>query len=107
MNGWDSIGHPTIFKWLVSVRYSYVVATFLSTFQIMVEKTGLRVIGSIAGSIILLITYYKYFGHDSISKYLERRIIITEYEEKHALIPPPGNLSVVGVTVNLFMLQQF
>ena len=71
----------------------------------MVEKTGLRVIGSIVGFIILLITYYNHFGHDSISRYLEKRVIITEYEEKYALIPPPGNLSsVVGVTINLFML---
>ena len=70
----------------------------------MVEKTGFRVIGSIAGSLILLITYHNYFGHDSISKYLEKRIILTEYEEKHALIPPPGNLSVVGVSINLFMV---
>ena len=73
--------------------------------KVMVEKTGLRVIGSLAGSLLLLIIYYNYFGHDSISRYLEKRVIITEYEEKHALIPPPGNLSSVeGVTINLFML---
>ena len=56
----------------------------------MVEKTRLKDIGYIAVSIILLITYFLYFGKDSIERYLEKRVIITEHEEKHVTIPPPG-----------------
>ena len=56
----------------------------------MIEKTRLKDIGNVAVSIILLITYYFYFGTDSIQRYLEKRIIITEHEEKHMTIPPPG-----------------
>ena len=56
----------------------------------MIEKTRLKDIGNVAVSIILLITYYFYFGKDSFQRYLEKRIIITEHEEKHVTIPPPG-----------------
>ena len=70
----------------------------------MVEKTRLKDIGNIAVSIILLITYYFYFGKDSFQRYLEKRIIITEHEEKHVTIPPPGNMSAVGLPINVFML---
>ena len=56
----------------------------------MVEKTRFKNIGNIAVSIILLITYYFFFGKDSIHRYLEKKVIITEHEEKHVTIPTPG-----------------
>ena len=37
------------------------------------EKTRLKDIGYIAVSIILLITYFLYFGKDSIERYLLKR----------------------------------
>ena len=73
----------------------------------MIEKTRLKDIGNVAVSIILLITYYFYFGKDSIERYLEKRIIITEHEEKHVTIPPPGtHLTKSCYTINLNLLQQ-
>ena len=56
----------------------------------MVEKTRLKKFGNIAVSIILLITYYFYFGKDSIHRYIEKKVVITEHEEKHVTIPTPG-----------------
>ena len=72
----------------------------------MVEKTRLKDIGYIAVSIILLITYFLYFGKDSIERYLEKRVIITEHEEKHVTIPPPGKQVISRCSNKPALFQQ-
>ena len=57
----------------------------------MPPRKKLKLVVNIAASIVLLITYNIFFGHQFIEKYLHRTVIITEEEEKYVSIPPPSN----------------
>ena len=57
----------------------------------MVSTIFVKSVANMVVSAILLVTYVYFFGQKSIRRYLEKSVIITEQEEKHAFIPQPGN----------------
>ena len=56
----------------------------------MVNKIAVRNVANISVSLILFIMYVSMFGQKSIEQFLEKKIIITEHEEKASSMPPPG-----------------
>ena len=59
------------------------------------NKIAVRNAANIAVSMILFIMYVSMFGQNSIERFLEKKIIITEHEEKPSSMPPPGKESLL------------
>ena len=66
----------------------------------MVDSIVTRNIATTVISIILLLTYSYFFGQKSIQRYLERKILITEHEEKPLSIPPPGKIDKSNIDID-------
>ena len=54
-------------------------------------EMSLRVVFHIAVSIVLVIIYVFAFGDESMRKYREKAVIVTEHEEYIADMPQPGH----------------
>ena len=63
----------------------------------MVNKIAVRNVANIAVSMILFIMYVSMFGQKSIEQFLEKKIIITEHEEKASSMPPPGTEFLLSI----------
>ena len=66
----------------------------------MMNKIAVRNVANIAVSMILFIMYVSMFGQNSIERFLEKKIIITEHEEKPSSMPPPGTESIAETNEN-------
>ena len=57
-------------------------------------------IGNIVVNIILIILYIVFFGHESIQKYLDDRVITIKREERTSKIPPPSMCHHINIEIN-------
>ena len=56
----------------------------------MSVDSKVKLVANICVSVVLLILYVYFFGHDSVCKYLDKAVITTSKDEKSSLITPPG-----------------
>ena len=50
-----------------------------------------KLVTNICVSVVLLILYVYFFGHDSVSKYLDKAVITTSKDATSSSIIPPGD----------------
>ena len=51
----------------------------------------IKLVANICVSVVLLILYVYFFGHDSVSKYLDKAVITTSKDDMSSSIIPPGD----------------
>ena len=97
-------------KKLKCLRFKYFsVQIFVCSVALaMVDKTALKSVAYIFINVALLIIYACTFGKDSITKYLDRGLVIIKHEEPIISVNPPGithdyvNLKVIIQCIHIY-----
>ena len=62
-----------------------------------------KVVLNVVVSIVLVAIYIFFFGQHSVQKFLNKTVIITENEENHDAISPPGIITYIYISFVSFL----
>ena len=69
------------------------ILTFVSN-QLQLTMLSYKHTANVFANIVLLVVYAAWFGRQSVQKYLDNSVYITQKEEKSSSIRPPGESHV-------------